>query len=528
MPFSPGLNWTRNDSAGPLTATLSGALFARRQRSESSTETVETALADGSLLQAERETTRTADRRTGLNATGRLQWRLSDSGDTLLLAPSLFHSSARSDRRFTLQQDAPATPPAYDLADSQGRSSFTNLRLNTQWRQRLGAATRLELNGNGGAWRARGDSVRQEFRDDGTLLRTLHDSSRTREHTLALNAKLSQTLGGSDAGPASTADSAHSLVSGLETEAVRRREQRSGDLQADDATGNLQASSLRLAAYVQDEWSLTPTLGAARRPALGRHHHRRHRGDGSRPRNRSSVATPLLHVLWKPDPKGRDQVRFSLTRSYRSPALGTLIGNTTINSKFDPSGPNEATSPDRAGNPALQPELATGIDLALERYLAGGGLLSANVFHRRIQRPDAQRHHAGDRGLQPGAALGGAAAEHRRRHHAGPGAGGQVPARHAAGRRAARGAARQPGPVPLARGRRARARQPARPAGARPPATWAPTTASAACRSPWAATSTGCRPPRRSSATCSAHAAAASACSTPSRCGPSTPAWRCA
>ena len=382
---SPGLNWTRNDSAGPLTATLSGALFARRQRSESSTETVETALADGSLLQAERETTRTADRRTGLNATGRLQWRLSDSGDTLLLAPSLFHSSARSDRRFTLQQDAPATPPAYDLADSQGRSSFTNLRLNTQWRQRLGTGTRLELNGNGGAWRARGDSVRQEFRDDGTLLRTLQDSSRTREHTLALNAKLSQTLGGSDAGPASTADSAHSLVSGLETEAVRRREQRSGDLQADDATGNLQASSLRLAAYVQDEWSLTPHWAL--------HAGLRWEGittdgtaaDGSRPRNRSSVATPLLHVLWKPDPKGRDQVRFSLTRSYRSPALGTLIGNTTINSKFDPSGPNEATSPDRAGNPALQPELATGIDLALERYLAGGGLLSANVFHRRIQ-----------------------------------------------------------------------------------------------------------------------------------------------
>jgi iron complex outermembrane receptor protein len=45
---------------------------------------------------------------------------------------------------------------------------------------------------------------------------------------------------------------------------------------------------------------------------------------------------------------------------------------------------NAATSPDRAGNPALRPELATGLDVALERYLPGGGLFSAGVFHREI------------------------------------------------------------------------------------------------------------------------------------------------
>jgi outer membrane receptor for ferrienterochelin and colicins len=33
----------------------------------------------------------------------------------------------------------------------------------------------------------------------------------------------------------------------------------------------------------------------------------------------------------------------------------------------------------------VQAELATGIDMAIERYLPGGGLLSANVFHRRIR-----------------------------------------------------------------------------------------------------------------------------------------------
>jgi iron complex outermembrane receptor protein len=36
------------------------------------------------------------------------------------------------------------------------------------------------------------------------------------------------------------------------------------------------------------------------------------------------------------------------------------------------------------GNPDLRPELATGIDVAFERYLATGGVLSANVFRRNI------------------------------------------------------------------------------------------------------------------------------------------------
>ena len=46
--------------------------------------------------------------------------------------------------------------------------------------------------------------------------------------------------------------------------------------------------------------------------------------------------------------------------------------------------PNVETYPDSAGNPVLKPELATGIDIALERYMEGGGVLSANLFHRNI------------------------------------------------------------------------------------------------------------------------------------------------
>ena len=101
--------------------------------------------------------------------------------------------------------------------------------------------------------------------------------------------------------------------------------------------------------------------------------------------NRSSVWTPLFHAVWKPEPESRDQVRFSLTRSYRSPTLQNLIGRPSINNRYPAPGVNTPTQADRAGNPALKPELATGIDIAVERYLPNGGLFSANVFHRQIR-----------------------------------------------------------------------------------------------------------------------------------------------
>jgi iron complex outermembrane receptor protein len=105
---------------------------------------------------------------------------------------------------------------------------------------------------------------------------------------------------------------------------------------------------------------------------------------GSSVSNSSVVWTPLLHSVWKLDPKRRDQIRASLTRSYRAPSLQDLIQRPAVSSRYAPPGPNVATSPDRIGNPDLRPELATGIELAYEKYLEGGGVLSANLFHRRI------------------------------------------------------------------------------------------------------------------------------------------------
>jgi len=382
--ITPGLSWTHNDSAGPLIYNLSASAFDNHRRSSNTTETTDTRLADGSIAQQQRESSQTAEHRKGLNATARLQWRLSESGDQLTLSPSLFHSEGHSDRRFQLAQTVAPTPPAdplYDRGETVNDSRFTNARLNGQWRQRFAGGTRLELSGGIGSWRSASETQREEFRNGvATPLRTLQNTADTRERSATLTSKFSRLLGGQDAAP----DSAHSGVGGVEVEAIRRSETRSGDSQVDDGGDNLQASSTRLAAYAQDEWNITPHWAAHAGLRWEGITTRGTAEDGERPVNRSSVATPLLHAVWKPDPKGRDQVRFSLTRSYRSPGLGTLIARPSINSKYPASGANTPTSPDRAGNPDLKPELATGVDIALERYLNGGGLLSANIFRRNI------------------------------------------------------------------------------------------------------------------------------------------------
>jgi iron complex outermembrane receptor protein len=70
----------------------------------------------------------------------------------------------------------------------------------------------------------------------------------------------------------------------------------------------------------------------------------------------------------------------SLTRSFKTPSMPTLLARRTY-TRDD----NSATNPDVSGNPNLKPEIATGLDLAVERYLPQGGVLSASAFHRRVQ-----------------------------------------------------------------------------------------------------------------------------------------------
>jgi iron complex outermembrane receptor protein len=372
-----GGSWTRNDAVGAWTHNLSLTAFHRDRDGDSVTTTTDERLADGATTLAQSEHERSRERGDGLHGSARLQWR-GDKGEVLTLAPFVVHSDAHTRRNARLQQSTGGSAPPYDRADADTDGRFTLLRLNAQWNHRLGEDTRLEWRGGVGDSHSVNHTLRHEFDAANTLTRTLDDRADVRDRSASLSTKLSRLLA-----------EEHSGVAGAEAERTRRREGRrtlqDGAPLLADFGENLSASTSRFALYVQDEWNPTPHWAANAGLRWEGITTRGDAEDGGTQSNRSSVWTPLAHAVWKPDPKGRDQVRISLTRSYRAPTLPDLIARPSISTRFPLPGPNSPTAPDRAGNPGLRPELARGIDLAIERYLQGGGLLSANLFRRELR-----------------------------------------------------------------------------------------------------------------------------------------------
>ncbi len=383
----PNVGWTRNDKldeqGGAYNLTLNAMQTNRLDDVNTSANTHTLATGSDSLL---RTTGQTSDSRSALHMNARLQWRLGE-GSSLTFQPFMVASKGQGDNLY-LQTQTPLPSPLpdnfFERAQIHSDSKFEMLRLNSQWQQRIDAETKLELRGGIGQAHSNSQSKRLEFRNGISLpTREQDDQTDNKDRSWSLNGKYSRAL-----------VNEHSLVGGVEGEGTTREQNRiclqnglvcRGLLDFGD---DLSASTQRFAAYVQDEWSvgkqwsfyaglrgetIATTSQAANRDI----------------RNRSSVWTPLLHGVWKPDEKSREQLRASLTRSYRSPNLQDLIATPNVNSQYPcpaaaPCGANVVNYPDRMGNPTLKPELATGIDFAYENYLSKGGILSANVFVRRI------------------------------------------------------------------------------------------------------------------------------------------------
>lgn len=374
--WSPQLSWTRNDSLGDSGGAYTTTVVANRQRrmDDVDTRTTTVNLASGASTSLH-QTGRSETTRDSLNANARLQWRLPEGGQ-LNLMPMMVLARGENSSAFT---QVPGRD--YDQVQTSGDNQFRMGRLNGMWMQRLAESSRLELRGGIGQAKLSSTSLRQEYLGQPgalALSKRQDDSTDSLDRSWNLASKLSHQLD----------DSEHSLVGGLEAEGVKRDQTRislvNGVPRAElaDFGDNLQASTLRLAGYAQDEFQINKQWSAY---AGLRWEGIRTSSDAANyaVRNKSSVWTPLLHAVWKADEKSRDQIRMSLTRSYRAPDVQNLIAKPSINSQYDLD-PDTGSYPDRAGNPDLKPELATGLDLAFERYLSKGGVLSASVFARRI------------------------------------------------------------------------------------------------------------------------------------------------
>jgi iron complex outermembrane receptor protein len=325
---------------------------------------------DGNGLTQRRRVSDSHYNREGVNATARLQLK-GDPGETLTLMPFVLLSQGKTPGMMqateSLNGAALAGSPA--TATSENKNHFEVVRINGQWRRKLSTDSNMEMKFNVGGWNSHNEF--QQISTNTTLIPSISENSRVQDRSANLSGKYTNVMGGG-----------HQWVSGAEVESVRRTQNVVGAYQANAGiagTADYRASSLRYALYTQDEWQLTPQWSSH----LGVRHEglttegKTSAGDVT---NQNNVFTPLLHAMWRPNPDSRDQVRMSLTRSFKTPSMPTLLARRTF-TRDD----NSATNPDVSGNPNLKPEIATGVDVAVERYLPQGGVLSASVFHRRVQ-----------------------------------------------------------------------------------------------------------------------------------------------
>ncbi len=321
-----------------------------------------------------------ATQRDGVFISSRLQWPLG-RGEQFTLQPFVVANNSSGATRGRLTQDAGDVPAPYDTSASATESRYRSARFTAMLTRRLDAATSVELRGGAGLFSVNGTTNLDQF--DAAGARTFYSTTVTDINDRSWNAtgKLARNWG-----------ETHKATAGMEWEQTRRRESpvtiQNGEVQLAEFGSDLDVDVRRAAFFLQDEWDPTPSWATSlglRWEGIDTKSGASADNTAGAVDNRSSVLNPLAHVVWRFDAPSRDQVRASLTQSYRSPPTQSLVARPRLNTLFPAPGPNTAISADLAGNPELKPELANGLELAFERYLAMNGVISVNLFTRRLK-----------------------------------------------------------------------------------------------------------------------------------------------
>jgi len=367
---SPTLSLQLADKAGKLSWSFSANVF--RSEFTQDPDTIDSFFDAAGALTGLRNRTAPQDGRfTAFSLAPRLNYTL-DNGDTLT-AQTFVNGFRFEQGEAERVQTLLGALPAYPVRDQDTNNKNRMFREELNWVHKFASGGRLDAKLSG-----------QYVGIDSNIVRTGSGNPAVRALYSLIDADAS-TRGVSSTGKYTSARfEGHALAFGWDggvttgDDTRRERDWRQPDVALPGGDEHYDSRVSRLAVYGQDEWNVTPRwsvyLGA--------------RWEGIRTNtaddtfatvhNRSSVLSPVAQTLYKlPGTKG-DQVRFAVTRTYKAPALQTLIPHrfTSVN--------NSQTEPDSIGNPNLKPELALGLDASYEHYWGEGGLLSASVSSRRI------------------------------------------------------------------------------------------------------------------------------------------------
>jgi iron complex outermembrane receptor protein len=362
------MNYSISESKGPFNMSLPVSLF-EWDRQTRTTVDRQMEGTDGQPAVSEQIGTGTSWG-WGYNIAPRFNFKFSDE-QTLSIA-TFFQKGYWNFRTDFLNRAISGNPVFDDNAIQDGY--WENRRGNLTWVNRFSPDQRVEIKAGFQQGRSAFDS--RNLRSGALQLNTVGSNQ---DDAVTQSGKYSHLLG-----------SSHSLTAGWDLENRDRLERRT----TKDAAGNallpsfegqpFEAQVSRQAFYIQDEWEISPQwqlyLGLRNERIISES-----ATTASPVRNESSVLSPLAHVTYKFNPKSRDMIRASLTRSYKAPGLNTLLARPQINGAFTNTNlTNTPLAPDRMGNPALTPELATGLDIAYENYLTNDGIFSVGIFHRNL------------------------------------------------------------------------------------------------------------------------------------------------
>lgn len=362
------MNYSISESKGPFNMSLPVSLFEWDRQVRTSVDR-QMEGTDGQPAVSEQIGTGTSWG-WGYNIAPRFNFKFSDE-QTLSIA-TFFQKGFWNFRTDYLNRAISGNPVFDDNSLQDGY--WENRRGNLTWVNRFSPDQRIEIKAGFQQGRSAFDS--RNLRSGALQLNTVGSNQ---DDAITQSGKYSHLLG-----------SSHSLTAGWDLENRDRLERRT----TKDAAGNallpsfegqpFEAQVRRQAFYIQDEWEISPQwqlyLGLRNERIISES-----ATTASPVRNESSVLSPLAHVTYKFNPKSRDMIRASLTRSYKAPGLNTLLARPQINGAFTNTNlTNTPLAPDRMGNPALTPELATGLDIAYENYLTNDGIFSIGIFHRNL------------------------------------------------------------------------------------------------------------------------------------------------